>query len=356
MKTAGLLTVFSTWMVLGAGWVDAAGSLQVSNGSTSIYGKVVDAITGMPLANEVVSLGGDPTVGRIKDLSYHTTAADGSYRIEGIQPTVESGYYALTVCPGIYLCNYIGEVRVAQGEAKRVDFAMERFTTLTVRIVSGEEPAHAIASARLAIFQGEPAASNSPWMTHLLEADSKGESRFDLSRHESYTLTVAKPGFKARSLTRTLTQKAWAETLTVALEPEQSNLARGLSGTVADRWSSAEGVEVLFLGEQRDGTRFLLYDTVQAGIFRIEGIPMDVVGGWLRVPGETVVIGSDGFAKQYQLISNRPIPMGVRATARDGKGKRARTVSRWGTWAGKGRSFDIQGREQSYRLKSPAIP
>lgn len=357
MKMAGLITVFSTWMVLAAGWADAAGALQVSNEKAVIYGKVVDAITGMPLANVSITLDGNPDVGPFKAQTYRTTSADGSYRFEDLQPTVESGFYYLTVCSETYHCSYNSEVRAARGDETRVDFAMERYTTLTVRIVSGDETAQAIASVRIAVFQGELAVSNTFWKTHLIESDSMGESPFSLSRHDPYTLTVAKPGFKSRSLTRTLTRKAWAETLTVALEPEQLDLTRGLAGAVADLSGSAEGVEVLFLGEQADGTRFLFYDTVQAGRFRMDGIPMDVVGGWLRVPHETMVVGSDGFAKDYRLNSRRPIPtMGVRAAAREGRGKWTRSVSRWGTWEGKGRSFDIQGREQSFRLKPSAMP
>lgn len=76
----------------------------------------------------------------------------------------------------------------------------------------------------------------------------------------------------------------------------------------------------------------------------------------VRVPEETVVIGNDGFAVAHRLNSRRPLPVGVRAAARDGREKRARSVSRWGTWEGKGRSFDIQGRDGSFRLGSPAMP
>jgi hypothetical protein len=342
MKMAGWFTVLSTGMLLGAGWADAAESLRPSGAPSSIHGVVVDAITRAPLADAWVTLGGDPVVGAIPAEIHIKTAADGSYRFEDVRPT-SAGFYDMGVCEGIYFCSST-RLQLDQGEQKRVDFALERFSILTVRIVSADAPAQAIASAHIAVFQGEPAPSSLALWTRLRGTDSKGESGFGLSRHDPYTLTVAKPGFKARSLTRTLTQKAWAETLTVALEPAQPNPARGLAGTVTDWRGSADGVEVLFLGEQANGTRFLFYDSVQAGSFRIDGIPMEVAGGLLCVPGETVVIGSDGFTLDYRLNSRRPIPAGIRPAARDGKGKRARSVSRWGTWAGKGRSFDIQGR------------
>lgn len=311
----------------------------VRTGKGSISGKVIDQVTSEPLRDVLVRL--EEKAGRGPPVRDSTrTDAGGNYSFTGLPETSEPGGgfgYIVMATKERYELYASDIIPLRAGERKLSDLSLRRMLMLRVRVrdrASGEF----LAGARVVILRADETFPFNNAVT-----DGAGGILFGHFQPGEIRLSVSKPGFRTRSLGRTLDGSAWEDSVEVAMESDAPVTSKSLHGKITDPAGNPAAVDVYFSCAGADGEAWLLAIPGPDGAWLMPGIPAECREGTIRTyatPGEAVVL--TGADTEVNLVRT-PITTSVR---------RIKTLRA----PGSGRSAAGSGRDALGRLRSGGRP